>query len=83
MDQVRQGHGYEGEVMYFVDMNDNVIGLVKKKTAWYIVLRAIREKAAAAFMEWKKGHYQQSLWSSKIKRRLKEIQIAGRKVKLN
>ena len=27
---------------------DNVIGLLKKKTAWYVVARALREKAAAA-----------------------------------
>ena len=31
---IRQGYGYEGEVLYFVDGNENVIGLLKKKTSW-------------------------------------------------
>ena len=75
MDRVRQEYGYEGEVIYFVDTNDNVFGLVKKKTAWYIVLRSIREKAAAAFAAWKKGeNFQQLSWSKKVKSRLKDIQ---------
>ena len=26
MDQVRRGYGYEGEVLYYVDGRDNVIG---------------------------------------------------------
>ena len=26
MDEVRRGHGYEGEVFYYVDGKDNVIG---------------------------------------------------------
>jgi hypothetical protein len=74
-EDVRRGYGYEGEVLYFVDKNDHVFGLVKKKTAWYIVLRAIREKAVAAFAEWKKGgSFQQSSWSKKVKSRLKDIQ---------
>ena len=34
MTQVRKEYGYEGEVMYFVDNKDHVIGLLKKKTAW-------------------------------------------------
>jgi hypothetical protein len=34
----------EGEVMYFVDKDDVVIGLLKKKTVWYVIIRAIREK---------------------------------------
>ena len=40
---IRRGHGYEGEVLYFLDDKDNVIGLLKKKTAWYILLRSLRE----------------------------------------
>jgi hypothetical protein len=32
---------------------DNVIGLLKKKTAWYVVARALREKAAAAANEFR------------------------------
>ena len=39
MEKVRRDAGYEGEVFYFLDAKDNVIGLLKKKTAWYVVLR--------------------------------------------
>ena len=39
MEKVRRDAGYEGEVLYFLDARDNVIGLLKKKTAWYVVLR--------------------------------------------
>ena len=39
MEKVRRDAGYEGEVFYFLDVKDNVIGLLKKKTAWYVVLR--------------------------------------------
>ena len=42
--KVRKDQGYEGVVLYFLDADLNVIGLLKKKTVWYIVLRAIREK---------------------------------------
>ena len=75
MEEVRISYGFEGEVMYFVDDHDNVIGLIKKKTAWYIVLRAIREKTVAALANWKKcSNFQQTSWTKKVKSRLKEIQ---------
>ena len=75
MDSIRISHGFEGEVMYFMDECENVIGLMKKKTAWYIVLRAIREKAVAAYAEWKKlSNFNQASWSRKVKSRLKDIQ---------
>jgi len=45
MSQIRLGHGYEGSVIYLLDQNRSVIGIVKRKTIWYIVVRAIREKA--------------------------------------
>ena len=32
---IRKGHGYEGEVLYFIDKDGEVIGLLKKKTIWY------------------------------------------------
>ena len=57
MSQVRKEYGFEGEVMYFVDKKDHVIGLLKKKTAWYILARAIREKASAAVSAFSKGDY--------------------------
>ena len=34
--------------MYFINEKGNVIGLLKKKTAWYVLARAIREKARNA-----------------------------------
>ncbi|CAG7728232.1 unnamed protein product [Allacma fusca] len=46
MAKIRSESGYEGKVLYFLDGHKNVIGLIKKKTSWYIILRAIREKAA-------------------------------------
>ena len=49
MKQIRQGYGYEGEVLYFLDCDDSVIGLLKKKTIWYILCRATREKLRTAF----------------------------------
>ena len=48
MKTIRQGYCYEGEVLYFLDSESTVIGLLKKKTIWYIVCRAIREKLRAA-----------------------------------
>jgi hypothetical protein len=42
--KIRKDHGYEGVVLYFLDSEYNVIGLLKKKTTWYIIIRAVREK---------------------------------------
>eukprot|EP01100_Stratorugosa_tubuloviscum_P016078 TRINITY_DN994_c2_g1_i2.p1 TRINITY_DN994_c2_g1~~TRINITY_DN994_c2_g1_i2.p1 ORF type:complete len:380 (-),score=172.42 TRINITY_DN994_c2_g1_i2:86-1225(-) len=42
--QTRVTFGKEGSVFYFLDINNNVIGLQKQKTVWYIIVRAIREK---------------------------------------
>ena len=42
--KVRNDYGYEGSVLYFLDSDSNVIGILKKKTTWYIILRAVREK---------------------------------------
>jgi len=48
MQTIRKDYGHEGEVMYFINEKGNVIGLLKKKTAWYVLARAIREKARNA-----------------------------------
>ena len=48
MELVRRGHGTEGQVFYFVGKNNTVIGLLKKKTAWYVMARAIREQVSNA-----------------------------------
>jgi hypothetical protein len=45
--EIRRCHGKEGEVLCFLDGERNVIGLLKKKSIWYIVVRAIREKVRA------------------------------------
>ncbi|KAK3877623.1 hypothetical protein Pcinc_017658 [Petrolisthes cinctipes] len=44
----------EGEVWYLLDDDNNTIGLIKVKTAWYTVLRALREKAVFCFTTAKK-----------------------------
>jgi hypothetical protein len=41
---VRRRHGDEGDVLYFVANDGETIGLVKTKTVWYVVARALREK---------------------------------------
>jgi hypothetical protein len=45
-----------GSVLYFLNKNDQVIGLLKKKTIWYVILRAIREKARPMLAAWEKNH---------------------------
>ena len=72
MIQVRQGHGSEGEVFYFVDAEDRVIGLLKKKTAWYVLCRAIREKVRHAVTMHNKEA--KTVDTAKISTRLHEIQ---------
>ena len=76
MNQIRHDYGYEGEVLYFVDSNDNVIGLLKKKTAWYVVARAIREQVANALNDWTKNgasKYDHSAREERMVKRLKAI----------
>lgn len=74
MDLVRRGRGYEGEVLYFVDDAGNTIGVLKKKTAWYVVLRALREKVAHALGAMGKGSATADEIKPKIDKRLDEIQ---------
>ncbi|XP_063840019.1 uncharacterized protein LOC135088878 isoform X2 [Scylla paramamosain] len=57
MDQkehVRKKKDSEGEVFYYLDKNEDTIGLVKVKTVWYVILRALREKAVYSFTAAKK-----------------------------
>ena len=59
-------------MFYFVAGGGKVIGLLKKKTIWYVVLRAIREKVAhACSMYTKDGR---TVDSAKIETRLQAIQ---------
>ena len=43
INHIRHGFCYEGQVLYFMDSSHSVIGLLKKKTVWYIMCRIIRE----------------------------------------
>lgn len=70
--QIRREAGYEGKVLYFLDSDENVIGLIKKKTAWYIILRAIREKAC--YFTSKKVRLSKSEMDEKVIRRISELQ---------
>ncbi|XP_070574633.1 uncharacterized protein [Ptychodera flava] len=75
MKAVRQGYQYEGEVFYFLDADEAVIGLLKKKTIWYIIVRAIREKVRGACNSYaKSANFSESSSKSKINRRISEIQ---------
>lgn len=61
--------------MYFLNKNDQVIGLLKKKTIWYVILRAIREKARPMLSTWEKNHRMElSETIEKTSRRLNAIQ---------
>ncbi|KAK7498835.1 hypothetical protein BaRGS_00009927 [Batillaria attramentaria] len=76
MTKVRQGYQYEGEVLYFLDESGEVIGLLKKKTIWYIICRAVREKVRAASSAKAKNPstFCISVPVKKMEKRLSEIQ---------
>lgn len=74
MKMIRQGYGYEGEVLYFLDTGNNVMGLLKKKTIWYIICRAIREKTRHAAIGKTKGTFSLSKSENQMHKRLKDIQ---------
>eukprot|EP00045_Choanoeca_perplexa_P005731 m.48087 g.48087 ORF g.48087 m.48087 type:complete len:485 (-) comp13266_c0_seq1:7-1461(-) len=40
--------GKEGAVVYYMSEQGEVLGLVKKKSTWYVIVRACREKTKAA-----------------------------------
>ncbi|XP_065180066.1 uncharacterized protein LOC135810500 [Sycon ciliatum] len=46
--KVRNDHGHEGNVLYFLNEKRCPVGLLKRKTVWYICIRAIREKTKTA-----------------------------------
>ncbi|CAL4066533.1 unnamed protein product, partial [Meganyctiphanes norvegica] len=41
-DRIRRELNKEGEVLYYVMSDESTIGIVKTKTLWYIILRALR-----------------------------------------
>lgn len=47
--QIRNEYDLEGMVLYYVDEHDHTIALIKVKTKWYIILRALREKTIFCF----------------------------------
>ncbi|XP_037070079.1 uncharacterized protein LOC119091407 [Pollicipes pollicipes] len=67
--RVRKAHGFEGKVIFFVDDDGNVIGMLKKKTAWYILLRALREKLCFAL-----GKFPFAEFRSLVEKRFRAIQ---------
>ena len=72
IETIRSDHGYEGVVIYFMDEKMNIIGILKKKTVWYIILRAIREKLRS-FLSLKNNLTVKDL-EKRIVTRLKDIQ---------
>ncbi|KAL4235361.1 hypothetical protein ACF0H5_006997 [Mactra antiquata] len=74
--QIRHGCNSEGKVLYFLDNEDQVIGLLKKKTTWYIICRAIREKTKNAVLQSKKypNNFSLSKTLNKVDKRINEIQ---------
>lgn len=76
MAKIRQDYNSEGEVLYFMDKQGEVIGLLKKKTVWYIMCRAIREKLRAGCTSKEKTSEAFSLPKvhQKMETRMNEIQ---------
>jgi len=76
MTDIRSRYGVEGEVLFFLDANWRTVGMLKKKSVWYIIVRAIRQKVHAACVSYSKNSeaFVQSTHVHKIEHRLKEIQ---------
>jgi len=76
MAEIRSRHGVEGEVLFFLDEDRRTIGMLKKKSVWYIIVRAIRQKVHAACLSHSKNSETFVIGTHvhKIEQRLKEIQ---------
>ncbi|XP_045192925.2 uncharacterized protein LOC123549145 isoform X1 [Mercenaria mercenaria] len=76
MKQIRKGFDSEGKVLYFLDSDGQVIGLLKKKTTWYIMCRAVREKVKTAVNQSIKNpqKYSKGRSLNQIEKRIGEIQ---------
>ncbi|ELT97468.1 hypothetical protein CAPTEDRAFT_221450 [Capitella teleta] len=72
--QIRKSYQKEGEVLYFITSDDVTIGLLKKKSIWYIICRAIREKVRGALNPRRRNSNHQAV-VRKIEQRIGEIQI--------
>jgi len=75
MADIRSRHGVEGEVLFFLDDDRRTIGMLKKKSVWYIIIRAIRQKVHAACVSYSKNSeaFVHSTHVRKMEQRLKEI----------
>ncbi|XP_045626083.2 uncharacterized protein [Procambarus clarkii] len=72
---IRGSINNEGEVFYFLNENDETIGLAKVKSTWYILLRALREKAVYCFTAaMKKGGWTLEQHINSTNKRFLEIQ---------
>ena len=49
MEKIRSTENSEGMVLYYLNKNNETIGLLKLKTCWYIFLRALREQLSKYF----------------------------------
>jgi len=76
MTDIRSRHGVEGEVLFFLGEDRSTIGLLKKKSMWYIVVRAIRQKVSTACMSYSKhaDSFVRGAHARQIDQRLNEIQ---------
>jgi len=76
MADIRSRYGVEGEVLFFLGDDRRTIGMLKKKSVWYIIVRAIRQKVHAACMSYSKNSetFVHGTHAQKIEQRLKEIQ---------
>jgi len=71
--KIRSEKDYEGKVLYFLDADENVFGIIKKKTAWYIILRSIREKSST-FTSPKNNNSRVEM-DKKVTKRIAQIQV--------
>jgi hypothetical protein len=67
-----------GSVLYFMNDKHQVIGLLKKKTIWYVILRAIREKARHMLTNWEKQKAQPTDLAETIARTVSRLNAIQR-----
>ena len=72
IEKIRSKEDSEGMVLYYLNKNNETIGLLKLKTCWYILLRALREKLSYYFGN--KNKIVQINIKNKIEERYNEIQ---------
>ena len=68
----RNEYDNEGYVIYYLDKNNDTIGMIKLKTLWYIFLRALRQKTDFYFRNRDKVDYPK--FKQSLSKRYDEIQ---------